>query len=149
VALFILINLVVYLVITIPLDIATYTGEQPTRKKVETPPAWKKPLALTIAFITSGYLWLLFIIVPLTAVVHYQLFYELMITPSSLVVELLQVMGLVLIAGGTIVACWGRINRGKEAMSWGIPRKLVKKGIYKYIRHPLYSRQIDRLRLSL
>lgn len=39
----------------------------------------------------------------------------------------------------TIVACWTRITRGIRAIPWGIPEKLETEGIYRWIRHPLYT----------
>jgi protein-S-isoprenylcysteine O-methyltransferase Ste14 len=45
---------------------------------------------------------------------------------------------------GTIIACWGRWARGIIAPSWGLSEeiKLVKRGPYKFVRHPLYSSYI-------
>lgn len=53
-----------------------------------------------------------------------------------------QLIGIVLISVSTLIAILGRLARGKYAISWGIPAKVVNTGIFRYIRHPLYSSYI-------
>jgi len=133
----ILLNFVIYMAVSIPLDLATYTKPNRSKRKKDVP-RQEMRVSMVITFLASLYAWFLFITLPLDAILSINFLY----TPLEIVGPVLSVTGLVIISTGTFIACWGRISRGKRAFSWGIPLKLETSGMYRYIRHPLYSSYI-------
>ncbi|UCG04009.1 MAG: isoprenylcysteine carboxylmethyltransferase family protein [Candidatus Heimdallarchaeota archaeon] len=137
IGIFFAINLTIYLVVTLPLDIVTYLRNSESGKErshqIET------NFTMIITFLTTGYLWVLYFVVPITALLNRQIFLYQPLSPFDILNTLIQSLGLVIVLFGTFVASWGRISRGKRAFSWGVPKKLEKEGMYKYIRHPLYA----------
>ncbi|MFW9905020.1 MAG: methyltransferase family protein [Candidatus Thorarchaeota archaeon] len=137
IGLFFAINLTIYLVITLPLDLVTYRSNSKSEKKQSHEIEIK--LTMIITFLISLYMWLLFFLVPIDALIKLKIFVYQSIIPSDTVNILIQILGLVIVSLGTLVACWGRVSRGRRAFSWGLPKKLEKEGMYAYIRHPLYA----------
>ncbi|MFX1517668.1 MAG: methyltransferase family protein [Promethearchaeota archaeon] len=137
VGLFFGINLTIYLVITLPLDIVTYSRKSKNGKEADHRLDTK--LWMIITFLASCYMWLLFLLVPIDALLGLNIFiYQTSISFDTLN-TLIQILGLIIVLLGTFIACWGRVSRGRRAFSWGLPKKLEKEGMYGYIRHPLYA----------
>lgn len=113
-------------------------AKNPKRKREKSPPINFR-LELGFTAVISLYFWLLFVIIPIDAIVGQEILYFSLISDLDHINYIVQIFGIILILMGTIVACWGRISRGTRAISWGIPQKLEKSGMYKYIRHPLYA----------
>ncbi|MHA2251246.1 MAG: methyltransferase family protein [Candidatus Kariarchaeaceae archaeon] len=67
----------------------------------------------------------------------------IIIDEDSLIIQLLQYLGLILLIIGIIIASWARNTRGIFAPSWGLNETipLFRTGPYKYIRHPTYTFQ--------
>ncbi|MHA2098854.1 MAG: methyltransferase family protein [Candidatus Kariarchaeaceae archaeon] len=59
----------------------------------------------------------------------------------SFIGPLMQLIGMLLILTGVIIANWSRILRGINSPNWGFMQssKLITNGPYKYIRHPTYT----------
>ncbi|MFX0122219.1 MAG: methyltransferase family protein [Candidatus Hodarchaeota archaeon] len=137
IGIFFAINLTVYLVVTLPLDLVTYRRNSKSGK--EHSHQIKIKLMMIITFLISGYMWLLFFLVPIDALIGLKIFKYHPLFPFDFLNTLIQSLGLMIVLLGTLVASWGRISRGRRAFSWGIPKKLEKEGMYGYIRHPLYA----------
>jgi protein-S-isoprenylcysteine O-methyltransferase Ste14 len=90
----------------------------------------------------SGIIWVLFIVVPLEEVFMLRVFYHYTTESKSVLFIIIQIIGGLLLLSGTFIAIFGRISRWKRATSWGIPHQLETKGIYGWIRHPLYTSYI-------
>ena len=137
IGLFFVINLTIYFVITLPLDLATYRRNSKSGKeqshRIDINP-W-----MIITFLISGYMWVLFLLIPIDALFGLNIFVYQALLPFDIINTMIQTLGLVIVILGTFVACWGRISRGQRAFSWGVPKKLEKEGMYAYIRHPLYA----------
>lgn len=138
IGLFFAINLTIYLAISLPLDFVTYFRKNSESKSDNTKRLEINPMMI-ITFLVSGYMWLLFFFVPIDALIGFNIFSYQTSSPFNTLNTLIQSLGLVTVFFGTLVAVWGRISRGRRAFSWGIPHKLEKEGMYRYIRHPLYA----------
>lgn len=55
--------------------------------------------------------------------------------------SVLQLLGMILVFFGVIVANWSRLLRGVNSPNWGFKEssKLITNGPYRYIRHPSYT----------
>jgi len=138
IGLFFAINLTIYLTISLPLDFVTYFRKNPKSKRDNTQRLETNPMMM-ITFFVSGYMWLIFFYVPIDALIGFSIFTYQPLSTSDILNTLIQSLGLVTVFFGTLIASWGRISRGRRAISWGIPHKLEKEGMYRYIRHPLYA----------
>ena len=138
---YIFLNLLMYVGITIPLDIMTYRKGEKSRVKSEKPRSPQSMWAYT-ALILTGLVWLFFVLVPLTDLLSIQIFYFYSSAPSSEFFQFIQMIGGIVILIGTCIAILGRISRWNRAFSWGVPNQLETKGIYSWVRHPLYSSYI-------
>ena len=138
---YIFLNLLMYVGITIPLDIMTYRKGAKSRVKSEKPKSPRGMWAYT-ALILTGLIWLFFVLVPLTNLLSIQIFYFYSSAPSSEFFQFIQMIGGIVILIGTCIAILGRISRWNRAFSWGVPNQLETKGIYSWVRHPLYSSYI-------
>jgi protein-S-isoprenylcysteine O-methyltransferase Ste14 len=113
---------------------------QPSSKvEGKNPPEWENKTIMIITLIPTVYLWLLFLVVPLSGFLNQRLFYNIKVLEIEPINTLLQIIGLSIIVISTIVACLGRITRSNRAISWGIPIKLEINGMYSILRHPLYA----------
>ncbi|MFW9924820.1 MAG: methyltransferase family protein [Candidatus Thorarchaeota archaeon] len=134
-------NMIVYFLIHIPIDIITIIRKK-ERIKTEAPeyPAWKKNDFAKISTLISSFLfWLFFTLWPLLhllAIDSFILFFNFVVPYIG---TTLQIIGLILVNLGTIIACFGRISRGLMAISWGVPKQLTTKLAFRVVRHPLYS----------
>jgi protein-S-isoprenylcysteine O-methyltransferase Ste14 len=136
IGIFFAINLTIYLVVTLPLDLVTYRNSRGGKaRSLEI----KTNFTMIVTFLISGYMWVLYLLVPLDTLSGPKVLIYQPIYSSDAINTLIQILGLVIVLLGTFVACWGRISRGRRAFSWGIPKKLEKEGMYAYIRHPLYA----------
>ncbi|MHA2238180.1 MAG: methyltransferase family protein [Candidatus Hodarchaeales archaeon] len=131
-------NLILYLLITLPLDYGTYKSNENSRIQ-ESQPDPKQDLLTTLTYIASLLVWLLFLVIPIENLMNINISYSPLLKNLALYGFTVQVLGLVLISGGTLIAVGGRISRGKRAFSWGVPIVLETGGMYRYIRHPLYA----------
>lgn len=137
IGIFFAINLTIYLVVSLPLDLVTYgrnsKGAKERSHQIET------NIIMIITFLISGYMWLIYFLVPIDALIGLNIFsYQILFNFDPLN-TLIQSLGLVIILFATFVASWGRVSRGRRAFSWGVPKKLEKEGMYSLIRHPLYA----------
>lgn len=136
-------NLVVYVVIHILLELYYFPKKRNIQNLKSKPQAWNNSLSAVLTILPSLYFWILFVIIPLSLLFEGDLFYSVFfLRISTMVTNILQLIGLVFVVLGTILAILGRVARGEYAISWGIPTKIINKGIFKYIRHPLYSSYI-------
>ncbi|MHA2203086.1 MAG: methyltransferase family protein [Candidatus Hodarchaeales archaeon] len=137
IGLFFAINLTIYIVVTLPLDLVTYLRGSKNGKarshQIET------NFTMIITFLVSGYMWLIFILVPIDALIEFNIVRYQTLFSFDLLNTLIQSLGLFIVLIATFVASWGRVSRGQRAFSWGVPKELEKKGMYSYIRHPLYA----------
>ena len=131
-------NLIIYLTISIPLDIVTYRVDKNSRVK-GIKPEIKQNFFTTFSYISSLIIWLLFLAIPIENIIESNMLYNPLLANVPFFGIGLQIIGLCLIFCGTFVAMGGRISRGKRAFSWGVPIVLEKSGMYQYLRHPLYS----------
>lgn len=142
IAIFILFNFIIYFSVSIILDLKLLLPSHISNEnsKQEKPPAWNNKISMITTTIPSMYLWLLFILFPISAFLNEKILYDFVILSNlEPINDFLQFIGIVLIFAASFIAIVGRINRGSNAISWGIPNKLTIHGIFKYIRHPLYS----------
>ena len=136
IGIFFAINLTIYVVVTLPLDLVTYRNSRGGKAhSLE----MKTNFTMIVTFLISSYMWVLYVLIPLDFLFGPQIFIYQPITSSDTINTLIQFLGLVIVLFGTFIASWGRISRGRRAFSWGVPKKLEKEGMYKYIRHPLYA----------
>ncbi len=138
IGIFFAINLTIYFVVSLPLDLVTYLRTNSETRGDSSQRLDTNPMMI-MTFLVSTYMWLIFFFVPIDAllgfnILKYTIF--LIFDPWS---TYIQVLGCIIILIATLVASWGRISRGKRAFSWGIPQKLEKEGMYRFIRHPLYT----------
>ncbi len=139
-SIFVGLNFVVYVALHLPLDLKTYQHhkKKPSRMEKENPPEWKNKKIMILTLFPTAYLWLLFLIIPLSGFLNQQHFYNIVLEIEP-INTFMQIIGVLLIAISTIVACLGRITRSYRAISWGIPTELEIQGMYGFIRHPLYA----------
>lgn len=138
IGLYIAFNLLAYILITLPIDIFTYIRSNSSVEK-DNAPSIQFNIPLLFVSLSTLYIWVLFILIPIDAIFGLNFLYHPLFTNLEPIFSILQIIGMILILAGTFVACWGRISRGKRAFSWGIPRKLETQGMFQYIRHPLYA----------
>ncbi len=137
----IFLNFIAYFSIHIPIDYLTYVNRiknTNSKSKGETPPEWENRFIMIITMISTVYLWFLFIFIPFTGLIIQNSDYNTLLVHEPLN-TITQIIGIIIVALGTIIACLGRISRGYRAISWGIPITLEKRGMFQYIRHPLYA----------
>ena len=140
-AIFIGSNALLFLIIHIPLDILTYLSKENKYKEgAKDYPAWDKSVFIKIITIfTSLLFWLFFLVWPILHLVGWDGFVMFFNFNIPYVGDSFQIIGMVLVALGTLIAIVGRISRGSNAVSWGVPKELTTKGGFKIIRHPLYA----------
>jgi protein-S-isoprenylcysteine O-methyltransferase Ste14 len=138
VANFTALNLLFYLIVSLPLDYFTYIRKNRKTRQDESP-SEPNTLVMVLTFILSVYLWIIFVLVSISELISFNIFYYTKWIFFGNIDFILQFLGGCLILIGTFVACWGRISRGTRAFSRGIPILLETKGMYRYIRHPLYA----------
>ena len=141
ISIFVFLNLLLYIGITLPLDIITYRKDKQSRIKSEKP-RYPQGVWVYSAFIMSVLIWLFFLLVPLSEFLSLDIFYWNSSESSSVLFLFIQIGGGITIFTGTLIAIFGRISRWNRAFSWGIPQQLETKGIYGWIRHPLYASYI-------
>lgn len=134
-------NFLIYIGFTLPLDLKTYLKRNPNLKQKNSPES-KINLWSILAFITSGCVWIVFFLNSIAFFLNLQISYIPKLIPNTILFNIFQLLGAILISCGTIIAVLGRYSRWDRAFSWGIPTKLETKGMYRWIRHPLYSSYI-------
>ncbi len=137
IGLFYAINLALYFAISLPLDFLTY--QRGDGKTKENSPSFDINPIRVITFLTSLYMWLLFLFVPIDALFGFDVLRTTIFLDFEPWGTLIQILGAFLVLLATLVATWGRVSRGRRAFSWGIPKKLETDGMYHFIRHPLYA----------
>jgi protein-S-isoprenylcysteine O-methyltransferase Ste14 len=138
---YILLNLLMYVGLTIPLDIMTYRKRKIERIKSEKP-RYPQGLWVNSALIMTGIIWIIFVLIPLAYLFRLQFLYFYSSESSSVLFQFVQMIGGIAILIGTCIAILGRLSRWNRAFSWGIPNQLETKRIYSFVRHPLYSSYI-------
>lgn len=141
ISIFVFLNFLLYIGITLPLDLMTYRKEEKNRIKSEKP-RYPQGMWVNSALIMTGLIWLFFVLVPLTHLFSLQFLYFYSSELSSALFQIIQMIGGIAILIGTVIAIFGRLSRWNRAFSWGIPNQLETKGIYNWVRHPLYSSYI-------
>ncbi|WP_455143221.1 methyltransferase family protein [Candidatus Hodarchaeum mangrovi] len=134
-------NFLIYIGFTLPLDLKTYLKRNPNLKQKISPES-KINFWSILAFITSGCVWIVFFLNSIAFFLNLQISYIPKLIPNTILFNIFQLLGAILISCGTIIAVLGRYSRWDRAFSWGIPTKLETKGMYRWIRHPLYSSYI-------
>ncbi len=143
IAYFLAANAIIYIAIHLPLEVLAYKNNESKQKEDSGEyDIWKrsKPTILISTFSTI-YFWIFFTIWP----IYYLIFSSEFIEQFSYSLNhstYLQIIGLILVLFATTIEILGRIERGKSAISWGVPSKL-KTGLgQKIVRHPLYASYI-------
>ena len=83
VCLFIFLNFIFYVTIHIPLDLKVILQRKRAKtsnSRTEAPPEWNSNLTMVITLLSTTYLWILFIIIPLTAILNENVFYNFLIS---------------------------------------------------------------------
>jgi protein-S-isoprenylcysteine O-methyltransferase Ste14 len=135
-------NALIYLGVHLPLDIITQLrADQKTKEGAKDYPPWQegKQIIKIITVITSLLFWAFFILWPPLHLLNWDGFILLFSFNIPVIGLIIHYIGLVLLSLGTVVAIAGRISRGIQAISWGVPKDLTTKGAYSIVRHPLYS----------
>jgi len=140
-AIFICSNAFLYLLVHIPLDIITYNSkEEKFKKGAKEYPPWDKANFIKIVTVFSSlFFWLFFLVWPLLHFLgwdNFMLFFNFEIPFVGIP---FQIIGLILVSFGTIIAIIGRISRGTKAISWGVPKNLTVNRGFRFVRHPLYA----------
>ena len=140
-AIFIGSNALLYLLTHIPLDILTFFSKNEKYKaEAKEYPAWDKSnFTKVITIVASLFFWVFFLIWPILHLLmwdNFILFFNFVIPYVTIY---LQIFGMILVALGSLIAITGRFSRGTKAISWGVPKKLTINGMFRFIRHPLYS----------
>ena len=101
---------------------------------------WRSNIDLILVIVPSFMIWIIFLLSPLILFYFGESYTNYINSIPILGNEfMLQYISPLLITVGSIIAFLGRKARAEFAISWGIPQKLITDGIFKYIRHPLYS----------
>ncbi len=132
------INLLLYLMISLPLDFVTYRRKESTRKGNIRPDAKQDSLSI-VTYFSSMVIWFLMIWIAVENLFDSNVLYHPWLTDLGFYGFFIQFLGIVVISCATVVAIGGRISRWNRAFSWGIPIILETGGMYRYIRHPLYA----------
>ena len=130
-------NLIIYLTVSLPLDITTYRHNVRERKRAVRPDTKHDKLSV-FTYLSSLTIWGLFIGISIEQVFNSNILYHQLLDLGFLG-TIFQIIGILIIFCGTIVACTGRISRGNRAFSWGVPIELETDGMYRFLRHPLYA----------
>ena len=138
---FVFLNFFLYIGFTLPLDIMTYRKGRSDSIKSEKP-RYPNGIWVSSALLMTGLIWIFFILIPLTDFLNIPILYFYSSDPSSPIFLFIQMIGGIIILIGTFIAILGRISRWNRAFSWGIPHQLETKGIYSWVRHPLYASYI-------
>ena len=131
-------NVLLYFLVHIPIEILTYKYRmRGANKKAKNYRAWEgDPLAAILTLTTTLVFWFVFLSWP---VLHWTSADSWILEFSVITPPPLQIVGAALVFSGTFLACSGRVARGREAMSWGVPERLATSGGYRIVRHPLYG----------
>lgn len=135
-------NAILYLLIHLPLDLLTLINQREKRKEeAEEYPPWEegKNIIKIITVFTSLYFWTFFLGWPILHLLQWDGFILFFNFQIPYIGKALQYIGLILIGGGTLIACIGRIARGIKAISWGVPKELTTNLGFRIVRHPLYA----------
>ena len=135
---FVLVNLSIYALISLPLDVITYTNRNRNIDRKGSPTEGIDTFDFITFFVTS-YFWVIFGVVSINTFFDLDVFYNTDFDIFDPISTIIQVFGAILILLATFTACWGRITRGRRAISWGKPIKLETTGMFRFIRHPLYA----------
>ncbi len=143
IAYFLAANAIIYIAIHLPLEMVSYRNKG--RKEKEDSGdhnIWNRSKAtIFVSTFSTFYFWIFFTIWP----VYHFMFSSEFIKQYSYTLSYstyFQIIGMALIIFATTVEILGRIERGKSAISWGVPSKL-KTGLgQKIVRHPLYASYI-------
>ncbi len=143
IAYFLAANAIIYIAIHLPLEVLAYKNNESKQKEDSGEyDIWKRSKAtILVSIFSTIYFWIFFTIWP----IYYLIFSSEFIEQFSYSLNYstyLQIIGLILVLFATTVEILGRIERGKSAISWGVPSKL-KTGLgQKIVRHPLYASYI-------
>ena len=141
-ALLLFVNLAFYIIFTLFYDSKLLKKENTGQSKLK-PPAWDNLWIALITTIPSLGIWLLFVILPIVFLLDDDLLLIYSLPDDvKIIINFFQILGIVFISIGTLIAFLGRKARRNDAISWGIPNRLVTTGLHAYIRHPLYSSYI-------
>jgi len=142
IAIFLAINALLYILIHLFLDLHMIKNRSLEQSNQRTNyPTWddKMPLVKYVTVLTTLYFWAFFILWPILHVCELDSFF-LTFSIKKLPVEVfIQIIGGALIVAGTLMAILGRIARGQESPSWGVPKALTTHGGFRLVRHPLYA----------
>ena len=133
---FIGVNALIYLAVHLPLDTIMLLSRKEQQRDVKYPPWGRGPVTMVVTVVTTLYFWIFFLCWP---VVHLMELDEFFLQYSFELPLMIRYCGLLLIGAGTLVACAGRIARGRKAISWGVPKKLTTSLGFSIVRHPLYA----------
>ncbi len=142
-AVFLALNVIAYLIVHISLGIRSILSDtEPTMRKQtslkEYYIPWKFSLVFPIIVLTTVYFFMIFLFWP---------FYHLSLGSDFMgrwLLELpystsFQLIGIVVITVASMINILGRIARGKNYISDGVPDELTTGSGHKVVRHPLYA----------
>lgn len=142
-AYFIAANAIVYIAVHLPLEVLAYKNKVSKQKEDSgNYDMWERSKAtILVSTFSTIYFWIFFAIWP----IYHFVFSSEFIKQFSYTFHYstyLQIIGLILVLFATTVEIFGRIEKGKTAISWGVPSKL-KTGLgQRIVRHPLYASYI-------
>ena len=141
IAIFIGLNALLYLIIHLPLDILTFrTKDEKYKEEAKEYPPWDKKNTIKIITVVASILfWIFFIGWPILHLLSWDNFILFFNFQIPIVGTYIQIVGMILVSLGTLIAIIGRYSRGKTAISWGVPKKLTIRGGFRIVRHPLYA----------
>ncbi|MFP4050623.1 MAG: methyltransferase family protein [Thermoplasmata archaeon] len=143
IAYFLAANAIIYIAIHLLLEIISYRSKEPNQKEDSGDyDIWErsKPTIL-VSILSTFYFWIFFTVWP----IYHMMFNSEFIKQFCYSLNYStypQIIGLILVVFATTVEILGRIERGKSAISWGVPSEL-KTGLgQRIVRHPLYASYI-------
>jgi protein-S-isoprenylcysteine O-methyltransferase Ste14 len=132
-------NLTFYILFTLYFDVIKIRNRVKSSDSPR-PPAWDNELVTFLTTTTSMLMWLLFVIIPINYFLNNNLLVEdTILFDFEPLLFVSQFLGIIMISIGSLIAFFGRKARGSSAIGWGIPEKLTTAGIFRFMRHPLYS----------
>jgi protein-S-isoprenylcysteine O-methyltransferase Ste14 len=142
IAIFIALNSFLYIFIHMIFDLRLILNFQrrPRTEKADYP-TWgeKKPHEKYFVLLATLYFWLFFLLWPIFHFFDLDAPFLAFSAKVPIIGDSLQIIGGVLVALATFIAIYGRIARGQQAISWGVPSSLTTHGGFGLVRHPLYA----------
>ncbi|MFX0114967.1 MAG: methyltransferase family protein [Candidatus Hodarchaeota archaeon] len=142
IAIFIALNSFLYIIIHIIFDLRLILNpqrESRQQKAVYSPWNEKNPQMKYFLLLATFYFWFFFIFWPFFHFFDLDAPFLAFSAKIPIIGDSLQIIGGIIVAFATFIAIYGRIARGQQAISWGVPVSLTTHGGFGLVRHPLYA----------